>query len=140
MPKWIVDIGDISIKDDIKDYLIKLWVESHHSTENVVKTFLCDFIYAEIPTVNGIHLITKPFNTQEFRTKFPDVDVHKNNGTLLYYPNSLGLSKYCCSICGGTNIQLQAWVDPNNNNKYIEDITDECWCEDCKMRTKIKKD
>lgn len=48
-------------------------------------------------------------------------------------------SKYCCSICGGTNIQLQAWIDPNNNNRYIKDTKDdECWCEDCEENTKIK--
>lgn len=42
-------------------------------------------------------------------------------------------SKYCCSVCEGTNIQLQAWIDPNNNNRYIEDTEDdECWCDDCK--------
>ena len=50
------------------------------------------------------------------------------------------LPKYCCSVCGGTNIQLQAWIDPNSNNKYIEDTEDdECWCEDCQEHTKIKK-
>lgn len=49
-------------------------------------------------------------------------------------------SKYCCSVCGGTNIQLQAWVDPNNNNRYIEGTEDdECWCEDCQEHTKIKE-
>lgn len=48
-------------------------------------------------------------------------------------------SKYYCSICGGTNIQLQAWIDPNNNNRYIGDTEDdECWCEDCQEHTKIK--
>lgn len=77
--------------------------------------------------------------------------VHENNGetyreafnsmgTLLYYPKSLELPKYCCSVYGGTNIQLQAWIDPNNNNRYIEDTEDdECWCEDCQGHTKIKK-
>lgn len=23
------------------------------------------------------------------------------------------MSKYCCSECGGTNIQVQAWINPN---------------------------
>lgn len=89
-PRWVVDIDNISLKDDIKDFLIKLWAESYHRTEEIIKAFLFDFIYAEIPTVNGLHFITKPFNTKEFRAKFPNVDVHKNSmGTLLYYPKSL---------------------------------------------------
>ena len=31
-----------------------------------------------------IDLITTPFNLQQFKEKYPDVDVHKNNPTLLY--------------------------------------------------------
>lgn len=23
------------------------------------------------------------------------------------------MTKYCCSECGGTNIQVQAWINPN---------------------------
>lgn len=66
------------------------------------------------------------------------IDIHKNSmGT---YPKSLDSPKYCCPICGGTNIQLQAWIDPNNNNKYIGDTEDdECWCEDCEKHTKLKE-
>ena len=39
---------------------------------------------AVIPTKNGIHLITKPFNLEKFRKEYPEVDVHKNNPTVLY--------------------------------------------------------
>jgi len=37
-----------------------------------------------IPTKNGVHLITKPFNLKQFRETYPDVSVHKNNPTLLF--------------------------------------------------------
>ena len=50
-------------------------------------------------------------------------------------------SKYCCSECGSTNIQIQAWVNANTH-KYISDILDnntECWCEDCSKHTKLKE-
>jgi hypothetical protein len=40
---------------------------------------------AAIPTKSGYHLITTPFNLQQFKEKYPDIDVHKNNSTLLYY-------------------------------------------------------
>lgn len=39
-----------------------------------------------IPTKNGIHMITKPFNLQDFKQDYPDIDVHKNNPTILYIP------------------------------------------------------
>jgi len=41
-------------------------------------------ILAEIPTKNGIHLITKAFNMEEFRNKYPEIEVQKNNPTILY--------------------------------------------------------
>lgn len=37
-------------------------------------------------TKSGYHLITKPFDMQVFRERFPDIDVHKNNPTNLYIP------------------------------------------------------
>ena len=37
-----------------------------------------------IPTKNGIHLITKPFNLMKFRHKYPNIDIHKDNPTILY--------------------------------------------------------
>lgn len=38
-----------------------------------------------VPTKNGIHLITNAFDVNEFVKKYPGVDIHKNNPTLLYY-------------------------------------------------------
>ena len=78
VPRWVVDIDDISMKDSIKEELFKLYKVEY------------DYIYAEIPTKQGIHLIVKPFNVKAFSEEFPDVDIHKNSmGTLLYYPKSL---------------------------------------------------
>lgn len=42
-----------------------------------------------IPTKNGHHIITKRFDVQAFKEKYPNVDIQKKNPTLLYYPNSL---------------------------------------------------
>lgn len=39
---------------------------------------------AIIPTKNGKHLIVKPFNLQTFKEAYPEIDVHKNNPTILY--------------------------------------------------------
>lgn len=39
-----------------------------------------------IPTKNGYHLITKPFNTRVFDETYPELDVHKDNPTIVYCP------------------------------------------------------
>lgn len=45
---------------------------------------------------------------------------------------------YVCSNCGSEDIRLKAWVDPNNDNKYIDDADDgECWCDNCEEYTDI---
>lgn len=38
-----------------------------------------------VPTAHGKHLICKPFNTTKFGQKYPEIDVHKNSPTLLYF-------------------------------------------------------
>ena len=70
LPKWVIDI------DDLKDYPeVKLWLE-----ENKV------IIHTEIPTKSGVHIITIPFRSDTFNEKFPEIDLHKNNPTVLYIP------------------------------------------------------
>jgi hypothetical protein len=44
-----------------------------------------DKIIGVVGTVNGCHLITKPFNVTQFKGKYPDVEIKKNSPTLLYY-------------------------------------------------------
>jgi hypothetical protein len=43
-------------------------------------------LIAIIETKNGVHLITRPFNIQKFKEWFPNIDVHKNNPTIIYIP------------------------------------------------------
>lgn len=144
IPKWIIDIDDISLKESIKEKLFELYAESWNrkgidisieALREVENSYIC----AEIPTKSGVHLIVRPFNIKTFNESFPNVDVHKNSmGTLLYYPKSLDKPVFCCGKCRGTNVQIQAWIDPNTN-KYIDDIcNDECWCEDCQEHTELK--
>lgn len=89
-PKWIVDIDDISDKDKVLEYLDDYF----HVDEPPHYYYRNYYIRAEIPTVQGCHLITTPFDLSKFRSAFPNIDVHKNSmGTLLYYPNSLESKK-----------------------------------------------
>lgn len=83
---WIIDIdykdwdsqkyGDIN-KGALKH--LELFINSLEpfTVESKVK-----FI---VPTLNGCHLITSPFNCQKFGQIYPNIDIHKDNPTLLYF-------------------------------------------------------
>lgn len=94
-PKWVVDVDDISMVNAITDKLYELYAEAWKKkgtdiSVEALKEVEHNYIYAEIPTKQGVHLIVKPFNVKAFSEVFPDVDIHKNSmGTLLYYPKSL---------------------------------------------------
>ena len=75
-PKWVVDI------DNPLEKMIYWWDIKKYINEECEP--IGDKTIAIIPTKNGNHLITKPFNLQQFKEKYPDIDVHKNNPTLLY--------------------------------------------------------
>ena len=86
-PRWIVDI-DHNVDDpnlepawgaiaDFIDYECEPII--HPFGESIIPKVIID-----IPTKNGVHLITTSFNLQQFKEKYPDIDVHKNNPTLLY--------------------------------------------------------
>ena len=94
-PLWIVDIDYISIMEAVTDKLFELYVDTYKKkgsdiSVNALKEVWHNYIFAQIPTKQGVHLIVRPFNLQSFHKAFPNVDVHKNSmGTLLYYPKSL---------------------------------------------------
>lgn len=69
---WIIDIDEKGF--DTSKLAIQLY-----DIEPVGKKFI-----AEIPTKNGYHLITKPFNRKTFGEKYPGIDIHTNNPTILY--------------------------------------------------------
>ena len=86
-PRWVVDI-DHNVDNPnlesawgaIADFIDKECEPNTllHNPLRVAK------VITDIPTKNGYHLITTPFNLQQFKEKYPDIDVHKNNPTLLY--------------------------------------------------------
>lgn len=78
--KWILDIDSDDIEQgwngpDMGDFIDTL---QPNSGENKTKTI--------IPSKTGLHVITSPFNLMEFRKKYPNIDVQKNNPTNLYIP------------------------------------------------------
>lgn len=72
---WIIDWDD---KENIKD---KIEMLKFIRTLEPLET---DKLIAEIETKNGYHLITRPFNSQKFNEEYPDIEIHKNNPTILY--------------------------------------------------------
>ena len=72
---WVVDCDDES-----ESYLTNL-----KTVITNVQPIGEDKIIAVIPTLHGYHIITKPFDLATFMKVVPNIDVHKNNPTLLYY-------------------------------------------------------
>jgi hypothetical protein len=76
--RWIVDVDETCFTSVLK---VDKFLNTLRPEGNKVETL--------IPTKNGYHLITKRFDVQTFKEKYPNLDIQKKNPTLLYYPNSL---------------------------------------------------
>lgn len=81
--RWVVDL------DSKKDYYISTVAEIISQCQP-----LGDKIISKIPTKNGFHLITNPFNLEIFKDLMEQYDmtcpdIQKRNPTLIFYPNSL---------------------------------------------------
>lgn len=85
--KWIVNLDEKDAEFDFVDYvgiLTKCIDKCEPNKQHVLE---------KITTLNGCHLITSPFNINEFREKLEEQglhcpDIHKNNPTLLYFCNN----------------------------------------------------
>jgi len=79
--RWVIDIDWVNFKDEsiIQTKIVPLLAELQRETG-------VEPLLEYIPTKNGIHIITRPFNTSKFQYLYPNVDLHKNNPTLLMCP------------------------------------------------------
>ena len=76
--KFVIDFDDENASQEkIKEIVDYITNECEPLSHNK----LC----YRVDTAHGMHLITTPFNTAKFCQKFPGIDVHKNNPTLLYF-------------------------------------------------------
>jgi len=75
--KFLIDLDgeQVSLKEEIREFLRAI-----RPLERADKVLL------EVPSKNGIHLITTPFDLAAFKARYPDIDVHKDNPTNLYIP------------------------------------------------------
>jgi len=80
--RWIVDL-DIDKNDT--------YTLNHHiNCINEECDPVGEKVICTIPTPNGFHLITSPFNVMKYQQHMASpADIQKKNPTLLYYPNSL---------------------------------------------------
>jgi len=77
--RWLIDID----KEDLdKTEEIVNFVESLQSmiTNKPYK------IFARIPSKSGMHIITNPFNLDNFKRNYHSIEIHKNNPTSLWIP------------------------------------------------------
>lgn len=72
---WIVDIDEPLDRRAINNIL--LFIERECQPIGIK-------FKALIPTKNGVHLITTPFDLSMFSKQYPNISVHKNSPTLLY--------------------------------------------------------
>jgi|AntRauTorckE6833_2_1112554.scaffolds.fasta_scaffold00324_33 hypothetical protein len=80
--KWIIDVDYKDMEEkyetieqgylEIGDYIHTLLEESGNT------------MYGTVPTPNGLHIITGGFNSSKFAQEYPDIDIHKDNPTILY--------------------------------------------------------
>jgi hypothetical protein len=46
---------------------------------------------------------------------------------------------YICTHCNSDKVQIKAWVNPNNNNEFVDEVPDELgWCEDEQLHGEIQ--
>lgn len=74
--RWIIDVDD----DDIeKCYELCDFINEGCKPDNLNKTICI------LPTMNGFHIISKPFELFKFKNRYNEIEVKKNHLTLLYY-------------------------------------------------------
>jgi hypothetical protein len=74
--KWIIDIDPEDIENGWNGPIMADFIDTLQPTGH--KTL------AVLPSKSGLHVITKPFNLKDFKEKYPNIEVHKNNPTNLY--------------------------------------------------------
>lgn len=77
--KYLVDIDD--------EYINELDEIKHEINYNFNPIENKNKIILEVPTRHGVHLITTGFDISLFKQKYPNIDIHKEGMTLLYFPS-----------------------------------------------------
>lgn len=76
--KWIVDLDGIH-GDDCQPYID--FIINEYSDGKGKPNWEINVI----PTVNGSHLLVSPFDVRNFKKRYPEIEILKDNPTILYY-------------------------------------------------------
>lgn len=79
--KWVVDIDESDVIGSMDSY-----TQSLLSVINEKCKPEGDKLVEQVPSKNGVHLITSPFDVQTFKTYHESVEIHKDSFTNLYIP------------------------------------------------------
>lgn len=47
------------------------------------------------------------------------------------------MNKLYCNKCGSSNVQLEAWINPNTNEIIDVSLLNQKWCDDCEEETTL---
>lgn len=79
LKRWVVDLDDIKT-DEEREPFIRFILNEYNEGKGKANGEI-----QVIPTVNGSHLLVTPFDVRDFKKKWPNIEIHKDNPTVLYY-------------------------------------------------------
>lgn len=132
------DIGGVSLETPTNSVSVpKEFVDEVLNSDEHISGIKCHILNAI-----GNHLVLNPNDFKNKRNDYrytPDVyDFAYNMDSYienLYEETVLTKKLWVCSNCNSSNVQVKAWVDPNNNNNYIGEVSDgepnDNYCTDC---------
>jgi hypothetical protein len=77
--KWIIDLDGVKTIEECQpfvDFIMNEYNEGRGKVSGEITV---------VPTVSGSHLLASPFDVRRFKAKWPEIDIHKDSPTLLYY-------------------------------------------------------
>lgn len=78
---WVIDIDKENLEGKIEEEFFNKFYSILYEIEPINRIRKVE---AVILTKNGWHIITPPFNSLKFSNYYPDIQIHKNNPTLLW--------------------------------------------------------
>lgn len=77
--KWIIDLDGIQGDEQTAPY-INFLIEEYNNGKGKQSWEIIT-----LPTVSGSHLLVSPFDVRGFKKRWPEIDIHKDSPTILYY-------------------------------------------------------
>lgn len=113
--RWVVDLDEkhLKFKSAYIDYI------------NICEPLIRQKVITEIPTKNGLHLITHPFNLEKFCEYCKSYgiecpDIMKNSPTLLYVPRALYTDHSLIDVIKLYEQTIISYVGKDNWKEWVE--------------------